>query len=63
MAGLRQALSGGNAPLPALCALLNIAKQRSGPLRTVKLAWLSEITTFANLAREDGSAPRGDAPF
>ena len=30
-----------------------VSKQRSGPLRTVKLAWLSEITTFANLARED----------
>ena len=31
-----------------------IAKQRSGPLGTVKLAWLSEHTTFANLSREDG---------
>ena len=38
-----------------------IAKQRSGPLGTVKLAWLSEITTFANLAKEPG--PSGDAPF
>jgi replicative DNA helicase len=38
-----------------------IAKQRSGPLGTVKLAWLSEYTTFANLAREQG--PGGDAPF
>jgi replicative DNA helicase len=37
-----------------------IAKQRSGPLGTVKLAWLSETTTFANLARENGP---GDAPF
>ena len=38
-----------------------IAKQRSGPLGTVKLAWLSEYTTFANLAREQGLG--GDAPF
>ena len=29
-----------------------VAKQRSGPLGTVKLAWLSEYTTFANLARD-----------
>ncbi len=42
-------------------AEVNVAKQRSGPLRTVKLAWLGEITTFANLAREN--APGGDAPF
>ena len=34
-------------------AEVNVAKQRSGPLKTVKLAWLGEITTFANLARED----------
>ena len=38
-----------------------ISKQRSGPLGTVKLAWLSEFTTFANLARENG--PSGDAPW
>lgn len=38
-----------------------VSKQRSGPLGTVKLAWLSEYTTFANLARESGS--QGDAPF
>ena len=43
-------------------AEVNIAKQRSGPLRTVKLAWLGELTTFANLAREDGPGG-GDAPF
>ena len=36
-------------------AELIIAKQRSGPLGTVKLAWLSEFTTFANLAREQKS--------
>ncbi|MBQ6382757.1 MAG: replicative DNA helicase [Clostridia bacterium] len=38
-----------------------ISKQRSGPLGTVKLAWLSEYTTFANLARESSSG--GDAPY
>ena len=38
-----------------------ISKQRSGPLGTVKLAWLSEFTTFANLAKDSG--PSGDAPF
>ena len=38
-----------------------IAKQRNGPLGTVKLAWLSEYTTFANLARDTG--PAADAPF
>ena len=45
-----------------------VAKQRSGPLATVKLAWLSDITTFANLAREDypakpGGAGDGSAPY
>lgn len=29
-----------------------LAKQRNGPLGTVKLAWLSEYTTFANLAQQ-----------
>ena len=38
-----------------------ISKQRSGPLGTVKLAWLSEYTTFATLARDNG--PGGEAPF
>ena len=38
-----------------------VSKQRSGPLGTVKLAWLSEYTTFANLAHEE--APGGAAPF
>ena len=37
-----------------------VSKQRSGPLGTVKLAWLSEYTTFANLAKDQGG---GDAPF
>ena len=37
-----------------------VSKQRSGPLGTVKLAWLSEYTTFANLARDYQS---GAAPF
>jgi replicative DNA helicase len=38
-----------------------LSKQRSGPLGTVKLAWLSELTTFANLAKEDTRGP--EAPF
>ena len=38
-----------------------LAKQRNGPLGTVKLAWLAEYTTYANLA--PGSVPGGDAPF
>ncbi len=42
-------------------AEVNVAKQRSGPLRTVKLAWLSETTTFANLAKE--TAPGRDVPY
>ena len=40
-----------------------ISKQRSGPLGTVKLAWLSEFTTFANLAKDYQNLPAGDAPF
>ena len=36
-----------------------VSKQRSGPLGTVKLAWLSEYTTFANLAADQG--PSGGA--
>ncbi len=42
-------------------AEVNIAKQRSGPLGTVKLAWLSEYTTFASLAKDHAAG--GDAPF
>jgi len=42
-------------------AEVNVAKQRSGPVGTVKLAWLGECTTFANLARDAASG--GDAPF
>lgn len=38
-----------------------LAKQRNGPLGTVKLAWLSEYTTYANLA--PGQDGYGDAPF
>ncbi len=30
-----------------------IAKQRNGPIGTVELAWLPELTKFANLAREN----------
>ena len=37
-----------------------ISKQRNGPLGTIKVAWLSEYTTYANLAPEAGG---GDAPF
>ena len=29
-----------------------IAKQRNGPLDTVKLAWMSEFTKFLNLSRQ-----------
>ncbi|MBQ8653530.1 MAG: replicative DNA helicase [Clostridia bacterium] len=38
-----------------------VQKQRNGPLGTVKVAWLSEYTTYANLAPEAGGY--GDAPF
>ena len=38
-----------------------VAKQRSGPLGTVKLAWLGQYATFANLAREDRGG--SSAPF
>ena len=38
-----------------------VQKQRNGPLGTVKVAWLSEYTTYANLAPEAGGG--GDAPF
>ena len=34
-----------------------VSKQRSGPLDTVKLAWLGEYTTFVSLARESDSSP------
>ena len=39
-----------------------VQKQRNGPLGTVKVAWLSEYTTYANLAPE-ASHQGGDAPF
>ncbi|MGN0779349.1 MAG: replicative DNA helicase [Aristaeellaceae bacterium] len=39
-----------------------VQKQRNGPLGTVKVAWLSEYTTYANLAPEPGYH-NGDAPF
>jgi replicative DNA helicase len=38
-----------------------VSKQRNGPLGTVKVAWLSEYTTYANLAPEASGV--GDAPF
>ncbi len=37
-----------------------VSKQRNGPLGTVKVAWLSEYTTYANLAPE---AMGSDKPF
>ena len=39
-----------------------VSKQRNGPLGTVKVAWLSEFVTYANLAPE-ASRPDGDTPF
>ena len=39
-----------------------VQKQRNGPLGTIKVAWLSEYTTYANLAPEAGHQG-GDAPF
>lgn len=39
-----------------------VTKQRNGPLGTVKVAWLSEYATYANLAPEAGGFG-GDAPF
>ncbi|MBQ8556518.1 MAG: replicative DNA helicase [Clostridia bacterium] len=38
-----------------------VSKQRNGPLGTVKVAWLSEYATYANLAPE--AAGSSDAPF
>ena len=37
-----------------------VSKQRNGPLGTVKVAWLSEYTTYTDLAPDAGG---GDAPF
>jgi len=42
-------------------AEVNIAKQRSGPVGVVKLAWLSEYTTFTSLAKDD--VPGGAPPY
>jgi len=39
-----------------------LSKQRNGPLGTIKVAWLSEYATYANLAPE-ASGMAGDAPF
>jgi len=38
-------------------AEVNVAKQRSGPVRVIRLAWLSEYTTFATLAKDGQEAP------
>lgn len=41
-----------------------IAKQRNGPLGTVKVAWLSEYTTYTDLPPSAmGGENGGDAPF
>ena len=32
---------------------INIAKQRNGPTKTIKLAFRREIATFQNLAKSD----------
>ena len=37
-------------------AEINVAKQRNGPLKTVKLAWLPEQTRFYNYSREYSDA-------
>ena len=34
-----------------------VAKQRNGPLENIKLAWLSECTSYANLVKSDSGAP------
>ena len=34
-----------------------VSKQRNGPLGTIKLAWLSEYATYANLAPGEGDSP------
>lgn len=39
-----------------------LSKQRNGPLGTIKVAWLSEYATYANLAPE-AAGMAGDAPF
>ena len=31
-----------------------IGKQRNGPVGSAKLAWLSQLSTFANLSNADG---------
>lgn len=40
-----------------------LAKQRNGPLGTVKVGWIPELTTYTNLAEGAGGATGGDAPF
>ncbi|MBR6754144.1 MAG: DnaB-like helicase C-terminal domain-containing protein, partial [Clostridia bacterium] len=39
-------------PQPDNTAEVIVAKQRNGPLDTIKLAWLAEYTLFDNLAAE-----------
>lgn len=40
-----------------------VAKQRNGPLGTVKLAWLAEFTTFATLAHDPAGGGSAQAPW
>ena len=48
-------------------AEVNVAKQRSGPLRTIKLAWLGEYTTFGSLTNDSryggGGKPADPPPY
>ena len=39
-------------PQPDNTAEVIVAKQRNGPLGTIKLAWLGEYTLFDNLSDE-----------
>ena len=49
----RDAYYNRDAEKPDNTAEVIVAKQRNGPLGTVKLAWLSEYTLFDNLAADD----------
>ncbi len=49
----REAYYNRDAETPDNTAEVIVAKQRNGPLGTVKLAWLGEYTLFDNLAAED----------
>lgn len=49
----REAYYNRDAETPDNTAEVIVAKQRNGPLGTIKLAWLGEYTLFDNLAAED----------